>query len=140
MPQRSLSSAAFAAAPPAHGLAAGPAEAPAIDFAHLARQSLGDQSLEVELLQLFDRQAARIVAEIGMPDLAGGARSERLDLAHTLKGSARAVGAWDVGEACEAYEAALKADGAAATVIEAAARLRRAVAAARALIAETTAG
>ena len=63
---------AVAASHPAmtpQGAGAAPLVAPAIDFGHLARQSLGDQALEVELMQLFDRQAARIAAELGMPDL-----------------------------------------------------------------------
>lgn len=79
---------------------------PAIDLVHLGRQSLGDQSLEMELLELFDRQAARIAAELAMPDLADGACGERSDLAHTLKGSAKAVGAWRVAEAAANYEKA----------------------------------
>src|SRR5579871_3652265 len=32
-------------------------EVPAIDLAHLARMTLGERSLETQVLQLFDRQA-----------------------------------------------------------------------------------
>lgn len=107
----------------------------AIDLVHLGRQSLGDRNLEIELLRLFDRQAARIAAELTMPDLAGAALCERRDLAHTLKGSARAIGAAAVAGACEAYERATEiehlpaeAAAAAALVREAVGECRRAIA------------
>lgn len=111
-------------------------DAPAIDFVHLARQSLGDRELEVELLRLFERQAARIAGELAMPDLSRGARGERLDLAHTLKGSARAVGATGVAEACAVYEDLVRTDSAAGDLAAATRNLARAVDAARALIDE----
>ena len=63
-----------------------------IDLVHLSRQTLGDRQLEVELLQLFDRQAAQIAARLGA-DTGNTDRRWRQDLSHTLKGSARAVGA-----------------------------------------------
>jgi hypothetical protein len=76
---------------------------PAIDLVHLARQTMGDQALEVELLELFDGQSARIVAQ-----LAGAHAADaklRGDLAHTLLGSALAIGAGRVARAAQAYEA-----------------------------------
>jgi HPt (histidine-containing phosphotransfer) domain-containing protein len=81
-----------------------------LDLVHLSRQSMGDQALEVELLTLFDRQAALFVARLVEPRRPGDAQS-RADLAHTLKGSARAVGAFALGEAAEAYETALRGNG-----------------------------
>jgi HPt (histidine-containing phosphotransfer) domain-containing protein len=116
---------------------AGPAESgePAIDLAHLSRQTLGDRSLERELLALYDRQAAQIASQLGLPDLSREAVADRLDLAHTLKGSSRAVGAMRVAEACEALEGLLRA-GAPESVVESGMRdIRRAVAAARDFIA-----
>jgi HPt (histidine-containing phosphotransfer) domain-containing protein len=84
----------------------GPAPAPgsverAIDLVHLARMTLGDRSLEREVLQLFDRQARMLVARIreGSPAAAAA-------LAHTLKGSARGIGAWRVARAAESVEIA----------------------------------
>ncbi len=68
-----------------------------IDRAHLARQTFGDAALEREVLGMFLEQAPRIVGA-----LAVGACD--LDLAHTLKGSARAIGAWRVAAAAEAFE------------------------------------
>ncbi len=76
-----------------------------IDLVHLARQTLGDRELEAELLALFDRQAARIAEQLKNP--AAGAASA--DLAHKLKGSARAVGANAVAIAADHYEHAARA-------------------------------
>ena len=75
--------------------------APAIDLAHLARMTLGDHSLEREVLALFDRQAEMLLARIrkATPAVAAAA-------AHTLKGSARGIGAWRVASAAEAVELA----------------------------------
>ncbi|MBM3608185.1 MAG: Hpt domain-containing protein [Alphaproteobacteria bacterium] len=80
----------------------------AIDLVHLARQSLSDRALEVELLGLFTRQSEQIMERLAS-DLSGSDRRWRHDLAHTLKGSARAVGAGKVAMATEAYEEALYA-------------------------------
>lgn len=93
-------------APLSHNAGASQPVSSAIDLAHLGRQCLGDKALEAELLELFDRQAARIAGELPMPDLADHERAERCDLAHTLKGSAKAIGAWRVAEAAAAYEVA----------------------------------
>ena len=82
-----------------------------IDLVHLARQSLGDRALETELLALFERQAHQIIdrlCEIPRQMGAGGTGHAHM-LAHTLKGSALAVGARRVASAAEAYENA--ADG-----------------------------
>lgn len=81
--------------------------APALDLVHLSRQTLGDQALETELLKLFDSQNAQFAARLRAPRQPGDMRA-RADLAHTLKGSARAVGAFALGEAAEAYEEALR--------------------------------
>lgn len=76
---------------------------PPIDLVHLARQSLGDQDLERELLVMFQQQAGRLVGQMT------AARSDdaklRADLAHTLRGSALAVGANRVAEAAARVEA-----------------------------------
>lgn len=74
-----------------------------IDLVHLSRQTMGDRELEVELLALFDRQAAAIAARLGALD-AEGPQNWRVDLAHKLKGSARAIGAFAVAAAAENYE------------------------------------
>jgi HPt (histidine-containing phosphotransfer) domain-containing protein len=82
------------------------AMAPIIDLVLLARHSLGDQNLELELLEMFERQAARLVGqltEIVSKDPRGAA-----DLAHKLKGSALAVGANRVAHAATRLEALCK--------------------------------
>jgi HPt (histidine-containing phosphotransfer) domain-containing protein len=72
-----------------------------IDLVHLARNTMGDRSLEREVLQLFDRQSALLIARMRAAAPGGIAM-----LAHTLKGSARGIGAWRVARAAEALEAA----------------------------------
>jgi HPt (histidine-containing phosphotransfer) domain-containing protein len=74
-----------------------------IDLVHLAHQTLGDRDLETELLGLFRRQAGQIVERLSA-DLPGDSIPWRADLAHTLKGSARAIGATRVAIKAEIYE------------------------------------
>jgi HPt (histidine-containing phosphotransfer) domain-containing protein len=73
-----------------------------IDLIFLAHQTLGDEQLEEELLLLFERQAGEILAALAKAEAA----TEHVDLAHRLKGSARAVGAAAVALAAENYESA----------------------------------
>jgi len=72
-----------------------------IDLVHLARMTLGDRSLEREVLQLFDRQATMLVARARQ-----GSREDIAAVAHTLKGSARGIGAGRVAGAAESVEIA----------------------------------
>ena len=76
-----------------------------IDFVHLARQSGGDEALEAELLALFADQCVKQLSR-----MADHSRetSQRRDAAHTLKGAARAVGAWAVADAADEIEASLQ--------------------------------
>jgi HPt (histidine-containing phosphotransfer) domain-containing protein len=85
-----------------------------IDLVHLSRQTFGDHDLERELLGLFDAQAAQIAKRLHAPAALGDA-DWRIGLAHTVKGSARAIGAFEVGQAAEAYEQALRNEDASAT-------------------------
>jgi HPt (histidine-containing phosphotransfer) domain-containing protein len=72
-----------------------------IDFEHLNRMTLGDAGLEQEVLALFVAQSARLVRTLAtIPPDAGA-------LAHTLKGSARAIGAFAVADAADRLEAAI---------------------------------
>ena len=75
-----------------------------IDLVHLAKQTFGERDLESELLRLFDRQSAQILAHLAGHDMTAG--RVKADIAHTLKGSARAVGAFGVASAAEEYESA----------------------------------
>lgn len=72
---------------------------PAIDTAHLARMTLGERSLEREVLALFDRQADML-----LPRIRGGAPALAAASAHTLRGSASGIGAFRVARAAEAVE------------------------------------
>lgn len=79
----------------------------AIDTEHLSRQTGGDHELERELLTLFVQQCAAHLRTIhGSAD-----RQARMDAAHTLKGAALAVGAWQVAEAADRIELSLAAPG-----------------------------
>ena len=74
-----------------------------IDLVHLARQTLGDRALEREVLELFVVQTRSVLARLeAIRD-----EKSRLDLAHTIKGSARSVGAWRVASAAESCELAI---------------------------------
>jgi HPt (histidine-containing phosphotransfer) domain-containing protein len=73
----------------------------AIDRRHLARMTLGEQSLERELLSLFLRQT-----ELLLPRLRHAGRPAAATLAHTLRGSALGIGAFSVARAAEVVEQA----------------------------------
>jgi HPt (histidine-containing phosphotransfer) domain-containing protein len=98
-----------------------------VDLVHLARTTLGERSLERELLQLFERQANLLLQRMQ------AAPVEALPtLAHTLKCSARVIGAAQVARAAEAVEfPAIGAD-----VTRALAALRAATDEARSFIAD----
>jgi HPt (histidine-containing phosphotransfer) domain-containing protein len=76
-------------------------EAIAIDEDHLGRMTLGDRGLEREVLEIFARQTTLTLARI-----AGAAPDRAAAAAHTLKGSARGIGAWRVAQAAERLESA----------------------------------
>jgi HPt (histidine-containing phosphotransfer) domain-containing protein len=80
---------------------------PPLDIQHLDVQTGRDLALQREVLTLFLDQAAQMIA--GLRD-ATMAPARRADLAHRLKGSARAIGAFGVAEAAEAVEADVRAE------------------------------
>jgi HPt (histidine-containing phosphotransfer) domain-containing protein len=94
---RNSASAAFAM-PGGEGSAA-PRTRP-VDLSHLARQTLGDRALEQEVLRLFVHQALAVRDQI-----TEAATPERLRLCHTLKGSARGIGAFAVASCLAEIEA-----------------------------------
>ena len=72
-----------------------------IDVEHLSRMTLGDAGLTHEVLAMFSAQAVKLIGALAaLPNDAG-------TLAHTLKGSARAIGAFAVADAAESLETAL---------------------------------
>ncbi|ENN89214.1 putative two-component regulator HPt domain protein [Rhizobium freirei PRF 81] len=77
----------------------GPSPTRAIDLVHLAKQTMGDKALEVEVLQMFARQARSCLQEIGSGD------AKRIQAAsHKLTGAASAIGAFRVADAAAALE------------------------------------
>ena len=84
---------------PDHPANSSPAGRQPIDFVELSKQTMGDKDLEIEVLQLFARQARQIMADIGDADAVGCGQS-----AHRLRGAALAVGATRVAEAAAAIE------------------------------------
>lgn len=86
-----------------------------IDLKHLRRYTLGDASLEREILDLFLNQLPNTIAA-----LAGAVNQKEWKIAaHTLKGSGRAVGAWRlarIAEQAEHSEGVSNSDHAAQTV------------------------
>jgi len=84
-----------------------------IDFEHLKRMTLGDAGLEQEVLAMFVAQSARMVRTLAVMPADASA------LAHTLKGSARAIGAFAVADAAARLEAAIaRGFGASAALAE----------------------
>lgn len=68
-----------------------PSKGRPIDLVHLATQTMGDKTLELDVLQMFARQARML-----MKDLSGDDLALRQPAAHRLKGAALAVGAFNV--------------------------------------------
>jgi HPt (histidine-containing phosphotransfer) domain-containing protein len=92
-----------------------------IDDTHLARMTLGDRRLEREVLELFVRQTTIMLGRIvgAQPAMAAAA-------AHTLKGSARGIGAWRVARAAELVENAASGEGAEGAMDDAVTELKSA--------------
>ena len=72
-------------------------EARLLDLKHLAQQTMDDNALQSEVLELFHQQLLSMQETI-LPMKP----EERLDLGHRLIGSARAVGAFSLADAAEA--------------------------------------
>ncbi|MBI5264639.1 MAG: Hpt domain-containing protein [Bradyrhizobium sp.] len=73
-----------------------------LDLDHLDRMTLGDAVLEREVLALFSEQSRRLISTIAaLP-------ADASSLAHTLKGSARGIGAFAVAQAAARLEAAVR--------------------------------
>ncbi len=75
----------------------------AVDLDHLARYTGGDAALNAEILRLFDSQASELVARLQSILDARDAKSWR-EITHTLKGAARGIGAFGLGDAAAAAE------------------------------------
>jgi len=72
-----------------------------VDLVHLERQTLGNRSLEHEVLELFHSRSEIYLRRLkdAREDKAWG------EAAHAIKGSARGIGAWHVADSAQAAEA-----------------------------------
>ncbi|MGB5212533.1 MAG: Hpt domain-containing protein [Anderseniella sp.] len=71
-----------------------------VDLAHLDQYTLGDHSLQAELLQLFRVQLKNQTQEL----VSCADETDWKSAVHTLKGAARSIGAVQIGEVAEAME------------------------------------
>jgi len=78
-------------------------EAAPVDLSHLARYTGGERTLNAEVLRLFDLQITEMVEALDGVVERRDAKSWR-QIIHTIKGAARGVGAFEVGEAAAAAE------------------------------------
>lgn len=71
-----------------------------VDLVQLSRYTLGNRSLEGEVLQLFLTQSKLYLSRLQE------AKDDKAwrDAAHTIKGSARGIGAWQVADCAEEAE------------------------------------
>lgn len=86
-----------------------------VDLVHLARYTGGDAALNAEVLQLFVNQANDLVVRMNNVLEAGDTKTWR-EVAHSLKGAARGIGAFamaDAAAACEPIDPASHATDAA---------------------------
>jgi len=74
---------------------------PPVDHDHLARYTFGNKALEIEVLNLFAEQVPEYLGRLHH----AATEKDWRDAAHTLKGSAMAVGAVRVAELAERAEA-----------------------------------
>ena len=74
--------------------------APLLDRAHLSRQTFGDTAFEAEILQLFLLECRQQIANLSTT---ADEKSWKLAV-HTLKGSARTIGAARFASVCERAE------------------------------------
>jgi HPt (histidine-containing phosphotransfer) domain-containing protein len=81
-----------------------------IDLEHLARYTGGERTLNAEILRLFDGQVTDMVGQLNTVLAQRDAKRWR-EIAHTIKGAARGVGAFGMGEAAAAAEPVDPANG-----------------------------
>ena len=71
-----------------------------VDLVHLAKYTMGNRELEREVLTLFTKQSL-----IYLDRLRNAADKQTwCEAAHTLKGSARGIGAWQVADVAASLE------------------------------------
>ena len=76
---------------------------PIVDLDHLARYTGGDRAINAEVMRLFDSQATELVARLQSILDARDAKAWK-EVTHTLKGAARGIGAFAMGDAAARCE------------------------------------
>ncbi len=71
-----------------------------VDLVHLSKFTMGNRDLEREVLTLFRKQSVLFIDRLRH---ANDDQTWR-EAAHTMKGSARGIGAWAVGDAAQEAE------------------------------------
>lgn len=79
-----------------------------IDLVHLAKQCLGDEQLEYEILRLFDTTVDTYLTRL----LAASSDAEVTMCLHSIRGAAAGVGAFTVADLARSAELELQAGGA----------------------------
>ncbi len=74
-----------------------------IDLSHLARYTGGERGLNAEILRLFDGQVTEMVGQLRAVLEQCDAKRWR-EITHTIKGAARGIGAFAMGDAAAAAE------------------------------------
>lgn len=98
-------------------MSAAGAQAPGpVDLDHLARYTGGDASLNAEVLQLFLDQTAQLLGQLHAALEDRDHKSWR-EIAHSLKGAARGVGAFAMADAAAAVEPVAPDDAGAAQTL-----------------------
>nr|WP_321456377.1 Hpt domain-containing protein [uncultured Cohaesibacter sp.] len=69
-----------------------------LDLAHLSQQTMGDLDLQRQVLSIFVEQMKLKIPQLA-PQMEGLG-----ELAHSIKGSAKGIGAWQVAKAAEEVE------------------------------------
>jgi HPt (histidine-containing phosphotransfer) domain-containing protein len=71
-----------------------------VDLVHLAKQCLGDEFLELEVLRLFDTTLAGYYGRLKM----AASFDDLALILHSIKGAASGVGAWAIADLAKAME------------------------------------
>lgn len=82
------------------GVADSPKSHKPVDLVHLSKQTFGSKELENELLNLFLSHSQQCLIRLRNAET----DTDWANAAHSIKGSARAIGAWAIGDRMEDFE------------------------------------
>ena len=84
-----------------------------VDLVHLGRYTGGDRVLNMEILSLFEGQCHEMLARLEALAAESGDGKNWREIAHSLKGAARGIGAFALADAAAEAEKAMPGDKAA---------------------------